>query len=79
MLPVSEEGDKVHYLEFNLPPSLYTCLAETAQLVNDWSGHLWSCIQDMGFCFGYGFSHAVYLATFDSEHTFQYMTIHIIL
>ena len=34
--------------------------------------------RNMGFCFGYGFSHAVHLATFDSTHTFQYMIIHII-
>ena len=34
---------------------------------------------DMGFCFGYGLSHAVHLATFDSANTFKYMIIHIIL
>ena len=28
--------------------------------------------KDVGFGFGYGLSHVVHLATFDSAHTFQY-------
>ena len=35
--------------------------------------------RNMGFYFDYGFSQAVYLATFDTACTFQYMIIHIIL
>ena len=62
------------YLEILVEHHTYVYLSVAAQLVNDWSGYLQSCIyRNMGFCFDYGFSHAVHLATFDSTHTFQYM------
>ena len=52
---------------------------EAAQPVNDWSGHLWFCIQDLLgkpdfvlVIYAYGLSHVVHLATFNSTHLSVY-------